>query len=138
MQGRIDELTEALGMGSFVHQRCETLSTGQKQRTSIARALVNSPAVLILDEPTSGLDLLAARDLLSLFREAADQGQAVLMSTHILAEVELICDRATVIHQGTTRASGTLEELRAQAGGGALSDGFFRLLGEAGPGEEAP
>ena len=131
LERRIVELTQTIGLEDFARRRCETLSTGQKQRVSIARAVLHDPAVLILDEPTSGLDILAARDILALFRSAADDGKAVLLSTHIMAEVELICDRAVIIHHARVVAEGSLEELRLQSGADSLSAGFFRLLGEA-------
>ncbi len=133
----IDERTmvldAALGLEPFIDQRCDTLSTGQKQRASIARALIHDPEVLILDEPTSGVDLLAAREILNFFRAAAQNGKAVLMSTHIMAEVALICDRAAVIHHGTVRAEGTLDELRSASGEQDLTQGFLTLLGESSP-----
>ncbi|MGM0575632.1 MAG: ABC transporter ATP-binding protein [Myxococcota bacterium] len=131
LEARIDDLARLVGARSFAERRCESLSTGQKQRVSIARAVVHDPAVLVLDEPTSGLDILAARDILGLFRDEADRGKAVILSTHILAEVELICDRASIIHHGTVRASGTLDDLLERAGAASLSQGFFTLLGEA-------
>jgi sodium transport system ATP-binding protein len=128
-----ERLDGALGLAPFMDQRCETLSTGQRQRTSIARALIHDPDVLILDEPTSGLDLLAAREILGFFRAAADEGKAVLMSTHIMGEVALICDRAAIIHHGAIRTTGTLEELHAQTGASTLAQGFLTLLGEDDP-----
>jgi sodium transport system ATP-binding protein len=128
-----DLLDGALGLAPFMDQRCETLSTGQRQRTSIARALIHDPDVLILDEPTSGLDLLAAREILTFFRAAADEGKAVLMSTHIMGEVALICDRAAIIHHGAIRTTGTLDELHAQTGASTLAQGFLTLLGEGDP-----
>lgn len=127
---RSAELVERLGIGEFATRRCEALSTGQRQRVSIARAFLHDPAVLILDEPTSGLDILAAREILQLFREEATRGKAVLLSTHILAEVELLCDRATIIHRGSVRAEGSLAELAAISGAATLGQGFFQLLGE--------
>jgi len=133
---RTEALDDALGLAAFIDQRCDTLSTGQKQRASIARALVHDPDVLILDEPTSGLDLLAARDILAFFRAAAQQGKAVLMSTHIMAEVALICDRAAIIHHGTIRAEGTLDELQELSGAQDLTQGFLELLGEGEPGSQ--
>ena len=130
LRDRIDELVVTAGLLEFASKRCDALSTGQRQRVSIARAVLHDPPVLILDEPTSGLDILAARDILGFFRSEADRGKAVLLSTHIMAEVELICDRAAVIHQARVRVEGTLDELRALAGASSLSAGFLRLLGE--------
>lgn len=128
---RIEEVVVLLGIESFRGRHCEKLSTGQKQRVSIARAVLHDPAVLILDEPTSGLDILAASEMLQFFRAEADRGKAVLLSTHHMAEVELICDHAVIIHHGTVRHAGTLAELTAAAGGESLSRGFFALLGES-------
>lgn len=128
---RVKEVAGLLGLSDFIDQRCETLSTGQKQRVSIARTVLHRPKVLILDEPTSGLDILAARDVLQFFRAEADSGKAVLLSTHILAEVELICERAAVIHHGTIRHAGTLEDLAQVAGKTSFSGSFFDLLGES-------
>ncbi len=134
LEERIERLVELLGIGPYRERRCETLSTGQKQRVSIGRAVVHDPPVLVLDEPTSGLDILAARDILELFRGEADRGKAVVLSTHILAEVELICDRATIIHEGRVRAEGTLEELLERSGASTLGQGFLCLLEAAGAG----
>lgn len=124
----IEREVEALGIGSFRHRRCDALSTGQRQRVSIARAFLHDPPVLVLDEPTSGLDIVAARDVLAIFRRAADAGKAVLLSTHVMAEVELICDRAVVLHEGTVRAVGTLAELQRTSGATTLTQSFFDLL----------
>ncbi|MCB9729247.1 MAG: ABC transporter ATP-binding protein [Deltaproteobacteria bacterium] len=131
LAARIEHLSHAMGLDAFVDRRAETLSTGQKQRVSIARAVLHDPPVLILDEPTSGLDILAASEVLRFFRDEADRGKAVILSTHILAEVELICDRAAIIHHGRIRAEGSLEELREASGADTLARGFFTLLGEA-------
>ena len=136
IRARIEEVIELLDLGDFANRRAETLSTGQKQRVSIARAVFVRPPVLILDEPTSGLDLLAARGILEFFRKVANEGTAVLVSTHIMAEVELICDRAAVIHRGRIRCDGTLDELRALGGEPSLTAGFFKLLGEPAMGED--
>jgi sodium transport system ATP-binding protein len=125
----IDREVAALGITAFRQRRCDALSTGQRQRVSIARAFLHDPAVLILDEPTSGLDIVAARDVLAIFRRAGDEGKAVLLSTHVMAEVELICDRAVILHEGIVRAEGTLETLTEASGAATLSQGFFTLLG---------
>jgi sodium transport system ATP-binding protein len=130
IDNRLEEVIALLHLEEFARQRCDTLSTGQKQRVSIARTVFHDPKVLILDEPTSGLDILAARDVLRFFRSEADGGKAVLISTHILAEVDLICDRAAVIHHGEIRHYGTLTELATAAGCSTFSGSFFRLLGE--------
>ena len=130
IERRIAHVIEVVGIESFQDRHCEKLSSGQKQRVSIGRAVLHDPPVLILDEPTSGLDILAARDILKFFRAEADRGKAVLLSTHIMAEVELICDRAAIIHRGRIRHAGSLTELAAISGASSLSAGFFELLGE--------
>ncbi len=131
LEHRIAEVTELLGLTPFLDQRCESLSTGQTQRVSIARAVLHDPPVLVLDEPTSGLDILAARDVLDFFRGEADRGKSVVLSTHIMAEVELICDRAVVIHHGRVLARGDLESLRRQSGEATLSRAFLAFLDRA-------
>ena len=126
---RIDELITWLGMGDFLHLRCGALSTGQKQRTNIARALIADPSILILDEPTLGLDVLSNRLILELIRTQADGGKAVLLSTHALDEIETLCRRMGLIHNGRLIAEGDLDTLRAQTGEQRLSDVFLKLVG---------
>ena len=127
---RVDELIARFDLGGFARVRCERLSTGQRQRVSIARALVHDPPVLILDEPTAGLDILAAAALLDFIREARGQGRTVLFSTHVLREAERLCDRIAVLHQGRVLANGTLAELRASTGEVELDDVFLKLVAE--------
>lgn len=130
IRARLATVSDLLELEPFVHQRCETLSSGQRQRVSIARTVFHEPEVLILDEPTVGLDILASRDVLKFFRAEADAGKAVLLSTHILGEVELICDRAAVIHHGALRHCGSLAELTQAVGAKDFSSSFFKLMGE--------
>lgn len=126
---RIDELTEWLGMRDFLGLRCGALSTGQKQRTNIARALIADPPILILDEPTLGLDVLSNRLILEMIRTQARSGKAVLLSTHALDEIETLCRRMGLIHNGRLIAEGDLETLRERTGRQRLSDVFLRLVG---------
>lgn len=128
---RIAELEELLGLGGVLDRRCGVLSSGQRQRVSIARAVLHDPAVLVLDEPTRGLDIVAARGILDFFRDEARRGKAVVLSTHVLAEVELVCDRAAVIHRGRIRAEGHLDELLARTGQQSMTRAFLELIGEA-------
>lgn len=129
---RTEELFDRLDMVSFADRRCERLSTGQRQRVNIARAVVHDPPVLLLDEPTAGLDVLAARTVMGFIRDGRSSGRAVLFSTHIMSEVETICDRVAVIHQGCVAAVGTTEELRARTGRTAFEQVFLSLIGEEG------
>jgi ABC-type multidrug transport system ATPase subunit len=128
---RIAELSEMLGLDTFLRQRCESLSTGQKQRVHIARTLIGDPPVLILDEPTLGLDVLSNRLILSFIRRAAKEGRTVVLSTHHLDEVEETCDRFGLLHRGRITAEGTFSELTAFAGCRRLSDAFLRLATDA-------
>ena len=119
---------------AFFDRRCEALSTGERQRLSIARAVLHDPAVLVLDEPTAGLDVLASRFLRDFVRAERDRGKAVVFSTHYLAEAELLCDRIGLLHRGRLLAEGTPAALRArrrrraQPGGGVPAPGRRRLM----------
>ncbi len=125
---RIEELLARLDLTSFSCRRCEVLSTGERQRVNIARALFHDPAVLVLDEPTAGLDILAAQTLIEYVREERERNKAILFSTHILAEAELLCDRIGVLHRGRLLDEGTAGELCARHGGATLAEAFLRVL----------
>lgn len=125
---RIDELIDFLGMRSFVALRCGALSTGQKQRVNIARALLADPPVLIMDEPTLGLDVLSNRLILSLIRTQAQAGKAILLSTHALDEIETMCKRIGLIHNGRLVAEGDLADLQQRTGKSRLSEVFLQLV----------
>ena len=122
------EALDALGATPFLNSPCGGLSTGQKRRVVLARALVHQPRLLLLDEPTDGLDVAGRREVLALVRRLAGEGRAVLLSSHILGEVEVVCDRAGVLARGRLVAEGPLEALRAAAGSGDLGDAFLRLV----------
>jgi sodium transport system ATP-binding protein len=134
LDARVEELVAAFAMASFADGRCEGLSTGQRQRVSIARAVLHDPPVLILDEPTTGLDVLASSAMIDFIESARAGGTCVLFSTHVLSEAERLCDRIGVLHAGRLLASGTLDELCARTGKVWLED-VFRALVE-GAGEE--
>jgi sodium transport system ATP-binding protein len=122
-------LARALDLEPILNRRCEALSTGQRQRLSVARAVLHDPAVLILDEPTVGLDVLASRFLRDFVRGERDRGKAVIFSTHYLAEAELLCDRIGLIHRGRMLAEGSPADLRARADGAAsLEEAFLRFV----------
>ena len=106
------------------------MSTGMKQKVSIARAIVHDPPVLIFDEATSGLDVLVARALLKTVAELRDHGKCVVFSTHIMREAEKLCDRIAIMHRGHILAEGTLDELRDRHDERDLEE----LLGLAWPG----
>ena len=131
LQARVEELLDTFTIRPFADGRCESLSTGQRQRVSIARAVLHDPPVLILDEPTTGLDILAASDMIDFIQSRKEAGTCVLFSTHILSEAERLCDRIGVIDQGRLLAVGSLEELRAQTGKEWLEDVFRALVQDA-------
>jgi sodium transport system ATP-binding protein len=104
------------------------MSTGMKQKVSIARAIVHDPPVLIFDEATTGLDVLVARALLDAVAELRDQGKCIIFSTHIMREAERLCDRIAIVHRGRILAEGTLNELRDQHAQRDLEELFFQLI----------
>jgi sodium transport system ATP-binding protein len=129
IERRIDVLTRALDLPRILDRRCETLSTGEKQRVSLARAVFHDPPVMILDEPTSGLDVLASRFLRDFVRAERDRGKAIIFSTHYLAEAELLCDRIGLLFRGTMLREGTPAALRAEAGAATLEEAFLTFVG---------
>jgi len=106
------------------------MSTGMKQKVSIARAIVHDPPVLIFDEATAGLDVLVARALLAAVAELRDQGKCILFSTHIMREAERLCDRISILHRGHVLAEGTLEELQDRHDERDLEELFFQLISQ--------
>jgi len=125
---RAEVLIDWLGIGDFAHLRCGALSTGQKQRVNIARALVADPPILILDEPTLGLDVLSNRIILEYIRRERDQGKTIILSTHYLDEAETMCDTIGLLHEGRIVAEGDLEHLRKLSGVTRLSDIFLKII----------
>lgn len=125
---KADRLLDALGAGSFKRSPCGGLSTGQKRRVILARALMHDPAVMLLDEPTDGLDVGGRREVLALIRRLASEGRAVLLSSHVMGEVEAVCDRAGVMAQGGLVAEGSLDDLRRISGEADLSLAFLKLV----------
>lgn len=128
---RREELVELLDMGSFADRLCGTLSTGQKQKASIARALIHDPPVLIFDEPTSGLDILVARAVIDFVAQLKDQKRTMILSTHIMPEAERLCDAVAILHRGKVRASGPLADLKAEAGVGSVDELFYAVIDRA-------
>jgi len=128
-RARVRQLSDWLGMGEYLKLRCGALSTGQKQRVNIARALIADPRILVLDEPTLGLDVLSNRLILDFIRTQAAAGKAVLLSTHALDEIDMLCRRMGLIHNGRLIAEGELDMLKQQTGRQRLSEVFLQLVG---------
>lgn len=121
---------ERLVMDEFWDRPCDKLSTGQKQRVSIARTILHDPPVLFFDEPTAGLDVVTSQTVMRFIEESRNAGKTVIFSTHIMSEVERLCNHVVVIHGGTVRAEGTVASLREQSGETSLERAFLRLVGE--------
>lgn len=125
---RANELIDWLGIADFADLRCGALSTGQKQRVNIARALVADPPILIMDEPTLGLDVLSNRVILEYIKRERRQGKTIILSTHYLDEAEDMCDRIGLLHNGKLVAEGDLAQLRSLAGEERLTEIFLKLI----------
>jgi sodium transport system ATP-binding protein len=128
LRSRIDIIFDRLEMNDFRDRRCDNLSTGMKQKVSIARTLVHDPSVMIFDEPTVGLDVMAARTIVRFIRECRDLGKTVIFSTHVMSEAEKLCDHIGIIHGGRLLAEGTLVELRRRFGKQDLEDIFVEVV----------
>jgi sodium transport system ATP-binding protein len=125
---RAEALAGMLEMGPLLDRRTEGFSQGERMKTALARALVHDPPNIILDEPTNGLDVLATRSLRDALRRLRDeQGKCIVFSTHIMSEVERLCDHVVVVSHGRTVASGTVAELSAQAGERDFEEAFVKL-----------
>ena len=131
-KSRLQERMEFL-FERFHMERCRDLlgskmSTGMKQKVSIARAMIHDPPVLVFDEATSGLDILAAREVLETVQMLRDQGKCIVFSSHIMSEVKRICDRIAIMHRGKILACGTIKELVANNQQEDLEEMFFQLI----------
>lgn len=130
LRRRIESLFEQLRMREFCDVPGSKMSTGMKQKVSIARAMVHDPPVLIFDEATLGLDVLVARNLLGIIRSLRDSGKCLIFSTHIMSEVERLCDRTAIMHRGRILDIGSLDELRERHNQSDFEELFFSLLSE--------
>lgn len=128
LQPRLEEIFETLQMNDFRDMLGSKMSTGMKQKVSIARTIVHDPPVLIFDEPTSGLDVLVARAVHKAVESLKAQGKCIIFSTHIMREVEKLCDRVGIIHKGRILAEGTVPELVRQFDQPDIEEVFFHLI----------
>ena len=129
IKARLDILADELDMREFLDRRCDKFSTGMKQKTSIARTLIHDPAVMIFDEPTLGLDVMTARSIVKFVRECRNRGKTVIYSTHVMSEVEKICDVIGIIHDGRLVAEGTLADLQLRYGDKDMEEIFIKAVG---------
>jgi sodium transport system ATP-binding protein len=128
LRQRMEEVFSTLQMNDFRDVLGAKMSTGMRQKVSIARATIHDPPVLILDEPTAGLDVLVARAVLQNIERLKALGKCILFSTHIMREVEKLCDRVAIVSKGRVLACGTLAELRDQHRQNDLEELFFNLV----------
>ena len=128
LRERMDKVFLSLQMNDFRDVLGARMSTGMRQKVSIARAIIHDPPVMIFDEPTLGLDVLVARAVLQNIERLRSEGKCILYSTHIMREVEKLCDRVAVVSKGRIQACGTLDELRERYGQHDLEELFFRLV----------
>jgi len=139
LRDRMEDLFDRLKMQDTRDVLGAKMSTGMKQKVSIARSIVHDPPVLILDEATAGLDVLVARAMINTVANLRDQGKCIIYSTHIMSEVEKLCDRVAIVHRGHLLAEGTVEQLRDQNHERDLEELFFQLISrhdETNPREE--
>ncbi len=132
IEKRIKELFDLFQMHEFADRRCDKLSTGMKQKVSIVRTVLHDPEVLMLDEPTAGLDVLTSRTIVDFVRDCRKRNKCVIFSTHIMEEVEKLCDRVGVIHQGRLLADEPLETLLGRSKTKRVEDVFVSLVKDGG------
>lgn len=130
VEARVESLVGRFGIAEYQNARVEKLSSGMKQKVSIARTVAHDPPVLIFDEPTVGLDVMNALEMVRVIREMRDEGKTIIFSSHIMSEVEKLCDRIAIVHRGKLLALGTLAELREATGLHYLEDVFVRYVTE--------
>lgn len=131
LEERIKSVVEKFDMSKFLHQRISDLSTGQQQRTGIARCLIHDPKYYIFDEATSGLDIISSQVILDFIKNEKKNGKCILYSTHYMEEAENICDRVILIHKGKIIKSGIPKDIEEETGTTNLRDAFFKLIGGA-------
>lgn len=130
LEKRIKAIVKKFNMESFLHQKIATLSTGQYQRTSIARCLVHNPEYYILDEATSGLDVISSKSILDFIKEVKQENKCIIYSTHYMEEAENICDKIVMINKGKVIAQGAPTEICKKTKTTNLRDSFFALIGD--------
>ena len=128
LNDRIDELIDLLSMKDFIDKRNSTLSSGMKQKVSIARTLVHDPQIVMFDEPTTGLDVVAAEAILNFIESCRQKGKTVLFCTHHMHEVERLCDSIVMLSRGWLCFMGTPQQMLAQTGQARLDKAFLMLV----------
>jgi sodium transport system ATP-binding protein len=129
LRERVAYVIQQMEIEEFQNQLCDKLSTGQKQRVSIARTVVHDPPVLFFDEPTNGLDIVVSQTVLKFIEQSRDLGKTIVYCTHIMSEVERLCDHVVVLHDGVIQGEGTVDEVKAMAHQTSLEKAFLSLVG---------
>lgn len=127
-RSRRDEVFARLDMEEYADRRIAKLSTGMKQKVSIARTIIHDPDILVFDEATAGLDVVASRGIVELIRSARDRGRTVLYSTHRMGEVSLVCDDLAIIHRGRLLFNGTYDDFTGRMTASSLEDEFIQII----------
>ena len=125
---RVDEVLQMVELTDAASKRVKGYSMGMKQRLSLAGALLGDPKVLILDEPTSGLDVITAENIIKLIRDCKDQGKTVIFSSHIMSEVDLLCDELAIVHKGQLKYNGPMSDFRQNMEASNLTEEFIRIV----------
>jgi len=128
---RVEQLIVRFGITEYANARVDKLSSGMKQKVSIARTVVHDPPILIFDEPTVGLDVLNALEMQKIIVEFRNEGKTIIFSTHIMSEAERLCDRIAIIHRGRIHVCNTLAYLREAVGLRYLEDIFVHYVERA-------
>ena len=130
LKDRRDESFARFGITPFADKRINELSTGMKQKISIAISLIHNPPIIIFDEPTNGLDILTSKQVTDYLKELKEQGHAILLSTHIFSVAEELCDEIAILVDGKIAAQGTVEELIKQSETDSFEKAFFKIYVE--------
>ncbi len=125
---RKERLFELLDMKDFLNKRIGKLSTGMKQKVSICRTMIHDPEVVIFDEPTSGLDVITAENIIQLIRDCKNDGKTVIFSSHIMSEVDLLCDDIAIVHKGKLLLQSTMDEFRTNMKSESLTQEFINIV----------
>lgn len=131
LKERKDKLFTLLDMNDFQNKRIGKLSTGMKQKVSICRTMIHDPQVIVFDEPTSGLDVITAENIIKLIRDCKAEGKTVIFSSHIMSEVDLLCDDMSIIHKGNLLYNGTLSDFKSQMTTENLTTEFIKIINES-------
>ena len=121
-------LFDLLDMNEFANKKIGKLSTGMKQKVSICRTMIHDPEIVIFDEPTSGLDVITAESIIQLIRDCKSQNKTVIFSSHIMGEVDLLCDRLAIIHKGEMKYKGSMESFREQMSEKSITAEFIKTV----------